>query len=174
MYHMNQKQELNALVKECLTIALLELMKTKRIDEISITELIAKAGVSRNSFYRNFNGKRDVLEKRLEVLIREWGKSFEEKGDPNDLSDSLLRHYYRHRDFYLLLYRQGLSDMIHETVRKACRVDDSQTNVERYFKSMFAGMIWGWIGEWMRQGMPESPEEIGLLASRLHAYEKKT
>lgn len=76
----------------------------------------------------------------------------------------LLKHFYKHKDFYLLLYRQGLSDLIYENLRTACKLDESQSNLERYAKSMFAGLLFGWLDEWMRQGMPESPDELILLA----------
>lgn len=56
--------------------------------------------------------------------------------------------------------------MIHETIRAACKLDEAESNLERYAKSMFAGMIWGWIDEWMRQGMPETPDELNLLTTQ--------
>ena len=58
--------------------------------------------------------------------------------------------------------------MIYETIRSACKLDEAQNNIERYFKSMIAGMIWGWIDEWMRQGMPEDPDEIALLSAQMN------
>ena len=165
---MNKKQEANAFVKECITTALLRMMETMPFDEIAITDLVKKAGVGRVSFYRNFESKKDVLEKHLVLLIKEWGKEFEALGDPQKFSDTLLRHYYKYKDFYLLLYRQGLAEMIYETIRSACKLDEAQNNIERYFKSMIAGMIWGWIDEWMRQGMPEDPDEIALLSAQMN------
>lgn len=170
---MNKKQEANAFVKECITTALLIMMKTQNIDDIFVTDLIAKAGVARNSFYRNFASKKDVLSKHLIILIQEWGKEFEDRCDPAYFSESLLKHYYKYKDFYLLLYRQGLSDMIYETIRAACKLDEAQNNIQRYFLSMIAGMIWGWVDEWMRKGMPESPEEIVLLTSQLNKEQPK-
>lgn len=170
---MNKKQETNAFVKECITTALLQMMEKQSIDDISIVDLIKKAGVSRNSFYRNFGGKKDVLAKHLIRLIQEWGKEFEDRGDPSYFSESLLKHYYKYKDFYLMLYRQGLSDMIYETIRAACKLDEAQNNIHRYCLSMFAGMIWGWVDEWMRKGMPESPEEIALLTSQLNKEQQK-
>lgn len=167
MYHMNKKQEANAFVKECITTALIQMMETQSIDDISIIDLIKRAGVSRNSFYRNFESKRDVLEKHLVILIQEWGKEFEDRGDMNSFSETLLKHYYKYKDFYLLLYRQGLSTMIYENLRAACKLDEAQSNLERYGKSMFAGMLFGWLDEWMRQGMPESPDELILLTAQI-------
>lgn len=55
---MNKKQETNAFVKECITEALLKLMNEKAISDITITELVERAGVARASFYRNFASKK--------------------------------------------------------------------------------------------------------------------
>ena len=163
---MNKKQEANAFVKECITTALLQMMENTPFEDIAITDLVKKAGVGRVSFYRNFESKKDVLAKHLVILLEEWGKEFEALGDPNKFSDSLVRHYYKHKDVYLMLYKQGLSDMIYETIRGAMKLHEAQHNLERYAKSMIAGMIWGWVDEWMRQGMPESPDEIAMLTSQ--------
>ena len=168
MYHTNKKQEANAFVKECITTALLQMMENTPFEDIAITDLVKKAGVGRVSFYRNFESKKDVLAKHLVILLEEWGKEFEALGDPNKFSDSLVRHYYKHKNVYLMLYKQGLSDMIYETIRGAMKLHEAQHNLERYAKSMIAGMIWGWADEWMRQGMPESPDEIAMLTSQIN------
>lgn len=101
--------------------------------------------------------KEDVIKKQLLQLIQEWEKDYEGKNDPTYFSESLLRHYYKHKDFYLLLYNQGLSNMILEALRVSVKLEEANNNLERYAKSMIAGMIWGWVDEWMRQGMPETP-----------------
>ena len=90
---MNKKQETNLFVKECITEALLLLMKGNSLSEISITEIVERAGVARVSFYRNFSSKEDVIKKHLGILICEWGKEFEEKGDPGYFAESLLKHF---------------------------------------------------------------------------------
>lgn len=158
----------NAYVIEHINQAFFKLLEDKSINDISISEICDMAGVGRMSFYRNYQSKKDILEKHLMELIQEWGKEFEAQGDPNYFSESFLKHYYKYKDFYLLLYRQGLSDMIYETIRTACKLDEAENNVERYVKSMVAGMIWGWIDEWLRQGMPETPDELILLTSQLN------
>ena len=118
---MNKKQELNAFIKECITTALIGMMDRKAFDNITITELVKEAGVSRVSFYRNFESKKDVLEKYMDILINEWGKDFEEQNDPSYLSESLVRHYYKYKEFYSLLYKHDLSYMIYENLRKATK-----------------------------------------------------
>ncbi len=34
-------------------------------------------------------------------------------------------------------------------------------------------MIWGWTDEWMRQCIPETPEEIVLLTAQLNKEQPK-
>lgn len=164
---MNKKQELNMFIKECITNALIKQMKIKPFHKITITDLVKVAGVSRVSFYRNFKSKQDVLEKHLIILIQEWGKDFEERGEIEYFSESLLNHYYKYKDFYLLLYNQGLSSLIYDNLRSACKIDESQNNIERYSKSLVAGSIFGWVDEWMRQGMKETPQEIIKLTQKI-------
>ena len=146
----------NAYVIEHINEALLGLLKEKSLNEISISEICETAGVGRMSFYRNYESKED-----------------EGKNDPTYFSESLLRHYYKHKDFYLLLYNQGLSNMILEALRVSVKLEEANNNLERYAKSMIAGMIWGWVDEWMRQGMPETPEEIVLLTAQLNKEQPK-
>lgn len=158
----------NAYVIDHINEALFGLLEEKTLNDISISEICETAGVGRMSFYRNYESKEDVVEKRLLQLIQEWGKDFEDKADPSYFSESLLRHFYKHKSFYLLIYKQGLSNLILETLRAAVKLNDAKNNFERYTKSMIAGMIWGWVDEWMRQGMPETPEEIVLLTAQLN------
>lgn len=157
----------NRYVIEHITAAIIELMGKYPFDEISISQICQEAQVGRASFYRNFESKQDILEKHLVVLIQEWGKEFEDRAEINAFSETLLRHYYKYKDFYLLLYRHGLSAMIYDNLRAACKLDEAQSNPERYGKSMFAGMLFGWLDEWMRQGMPESPDELILLTAQI-------
>ena len=65
----NSNEELNKITKSSLQTALIYLMNKKDFAEITITELVKKAGVSRMAFYRNYNSKEDILEKlKVEVI----------------------------------------------------------------------------------------------------------
>lgn len=54
-------EESNRITRECLQTALVLLLKEKRLEEITITELVKRSGVSRTAFYRNYNTKEDIL-----------------------------------------------------------------------------------------------------------------
>lgn len=53
--------EANRITRESICTALLELMKTTEFKKISISELVRRAGVSRQSFYRNYKTKEDIV-----------------------------------------------------------------------------------------------------------------
>ena len=69
-------------LKECMGTALLELMKEKPMEKISIEEMTAKADVGRSTYFRYFKTKDEVLvfkilclwnrfsEKRLDVYLK--------------------------------------------------------------------------------------------------------
>ena len=153
MYHMNKKQEANAFVKECITTALIKMMQEHSFGSISITNLVEFAGVARVSFYRNFTSKEDVIKQHLDFLIQKWGAEYEKTGSPDTFSESLANHYYKYRDFYLLLYRHNLSAMIYENIREALHIDSVDEQNERFRRAVWAGAIFGWLDEWARQGM---------------------
>lgn len=62
--------ESNILTKKCLKKALLNILLKKSFEDITITEITKRAGVSRVSFYRNYDSKESLLSE----LYKESGK----------------------------------------------------------------------------------------------------
>lgn len=63
-------KESRKLTRESLETALLLLLEKKPLNQITISELVAKAGVSRNAFYRNYKSKEAILESILTQIVR--------------------------------------------------------------------------------------------------------
>ena len=53
--------------KECVVSALKNLLKEKSYDDITLSEIAEKAGVSRNAIYRNFETK-DKMIKAIRII----------------------------------------------------------------------------------------------------------
>jgi AcrR family transcriptional regulator len=47
--------------QDYLTEALFQLLEKKSLEEIKVTELVTRAGVSRMAFYRNYQGLEDII-----------------------------------------------------------------------------------------------------------------
>lgn len=160
---MNKKQETNEFVKECITTALLQMLKKQSFESISITELTKKAGVGRVSFYRNFESKEDIIRKHLGILIKEWGNKFKKNGSPETLVESLFSHYYKHKELFILLYRRGLAHISLQNVLDVCGPTEEQDNLTAYTRAWFCHGLYGWIEEWFKRGMVETPTEMANL-----------
>ena len=169
---MNKKQEANEFVKECITTVLLQMMEKQSFESISITELTKKAGVGRVSFYRNFESKEDVIRQYLGKLIKAWGTEFERSENPN-LIESLFSHYYKHRALFTLLYRSGLAHISLQNVLDVCGPTSDQDNMAAYTRAWFCHGLYGWIEEWFKRGMSETPTEMAKLWEQAQPLNKE-
>ena len=167
--NMNNEQK-NSYVRKQITATLIDLLKKKSLSEISISELTDKAGIGRVSFYRNYQGKEDILKEESNRLIREWGKLYESNPEsaPETLFPSLFDFYRDHKDFYTTLYNAGLSSIMMETIIGTIQIKPDMKNLEAYMKSFWAYGIYGWLLEWIKRGMPESGKELSALFSMAH------
>ena len=64
--------EANRITRESICTAFLEIIMTKDFDDISISEIVRRAGVSRQSFYRNY-GSKEALHVFLGISIKLCG-----------------------------------------------------------------------------------------------------
>ena len=59
-----------------ITNTLLELLNDRELSDINIGEITEKAEVSRNSFYRNYTDKEDIIKKYIFQLLSEWNEEW--------------------------------------------------------------------------------------------------
>ena len=58
----------NVFAKDCIATALIKLMKQKKYEDITITDIANTAGVSRVTYYRNYNSKEDIITHHMDEL----------------------------------------------------------------------------------------------------------
>ena len=171
---MKDKITLNETIREAISIALIHLMKTKSFSEISISEITRVAGVSRSSFYRNFDSIEDVAVGYINRIYREYFK--EKPVNPNSYKKSaflpFLKERYvfieQHKDVFRVLYKNGilystLMKMDSETKKQFLIADIDES---RYFSAMIMSFSAGVIEEWVAGGMKESPGELSEITKR--------
>lgn len=155
----------NSYVRKQITNALIGLLGEKEFKDISVSEITRTAQVGRISFYRNYAEKEDILRQHIKALLKKWQESFDRSGgnDINEMWGSLFGHFTENRDFYLLLYRQGLSLLLLDSVKAICGPKKEQGNLEAYFAAFMSHGLYGWIDEWFARGMKESAETMAQL-----------
>ena len=162
---MIRKNEAHDAVMESLTQALLLLMEQKPLAQINISELCEKAGVSRVSFYRNFDSMEQILLQHFIRCTDDWWADFKKK-DSAAMSESfwseLLEQYRKNKRLVQLLYENGVSHIIKEHIFACCAPDSAPDEIEGYARAMLAGTLYGLIDEWIRRGMKELPPDFSI------------
>ena len=153
----------NAYVVEQLTAALLELLKEKPLEEISVSQLCEKAGVGRTSFYRNFQEKEDILRSHIYHLFKEWTGRLGDGAPLDRLILAMFTHFEARRDFYTLLSKQGLVPLLKDVILERCGFRPDQEAVNAYASAFAAYSLYGWVEVWFRRGMRESAAEMAEL-----------
>ena len=162
---MARKNEAHDAVVESLTQALLLMMEQKPLAQINISELCEKAGVSRVSFYRNFDSMEQILLQHFIRCTDDWWADFKKK-DSAAMSESfwseLLEQYRKNKRLVQLLYENGVSHIIKEHIFACCAPESARDELEGYSRALLAGALYGQIDEWIRRGMQELPDNFGF------------
>ncbi len=162
---MAKKNELHDIVIESLTEALLQIMREKPLDKINVSELCERAGVSRVSYYRNYNSMQDILIKQLTKCTDSWWEGFSQK--PIDefyrtFLTELLAQYLENEKLIRLLYQNDASVILKEHIFSCCGSAAEINDESAYSRAVLAGAIYGLVDEWIRRGMGELPNGFSL------------
>ncbi len=103
--------------QEYLVHALMQLTRSKPLSSISVTELTNRAGVSRMTYYRNYNSMSEILTRYLDGIFESYKRDVAGFGNPgkyNDYHIVLLcsQYFHTHKDFILCLLRCGMGDLL--------------------------------------------------------------
>lgn len=162
----------NIQVKQDMYKALLRLMGNKPFSSIAVSDITSEAGVSRMSFYRNYNAIEDILTEHLEEVVEEYrAKELEE---PDTGSERVFyerkymlrcfRFFYLHREFIDALITAGMGDLflakITEYLIQKWIDAEKGTREENLMISAFAGAIYNMYREWSKGDFLELPEDV--------------
>lgn len=157
--------------------ALMQLLETKPMSEITVTDITDKAGVSRMSYYRNYSSKEAILIDHLDeifknyiALVREWnygGSCFE-----YDFLLQCFRYFNRHQEFLACLLKSGMGGLLlsHQTkfiIDFFC--PDREDTLLFYKMQALSGSIFSTYIAWLDRKNRESPEEMARIVCAIYA-----
>ena len=169
--------------KAMLRAALTELLKTKPVNEISVTELTRKADVNRGTFYGHYKDIFDMVEQLENEMSQEFSALLQ--AYPADALKHGLRPILR--DVFAFLQRYGdmaaallerdrdtrfleqLKGMVAERVSLEWgRLYQFGNPREQAFcLSFLVGGVVGLIQSWLEGGRKETPEELAALSEAM-------
>ncbi len=149
----NNNIESNRVTREAIQGALYLLMEKRAYEEITITDIIQKSGVSRSALYRNYKTKEDIIRDivddfmtQFEVhqsnsLHRNWSFGFQFFLDNKKSLDVIIKAGME----YVLL------DKLNENLRYAPDTPD-------LIQAMNNGLIFNVLMYWTKCGMPDEAD----------------
>ncbi|WP_267379621.1 TetR/AcrR family transcriptional regulator [Bacillus sp. GM_Baccil_2] len=165
-------KDINEVTKEAIYIALLQLMKKKDFQKITITDITNRAGVSRMAFYRNFQSKGEILADRLDDLFKEYYGGILLKGvsSPHDFSVSFFVYFRNHSG----LVKAMLQAQLHTELRSKFNqyVENIYTNIYKnqsinsYEIKFLVGGILNILINWIESNMKESNEDMAKIIEK--------
>ena len=149
-----------------ITDALFELLKTKELSQITVTELIKKAGVCRASFYRNFYLTEDVIRQYGIAMYAEINRRI--PLDLNGIYEHILAvntYLFSERERLMLIERRGLYHLLEEPILQQCMYQMQRLDAwdNRYQAEFYAGATTHLLRAWVRNDCAESPDEISRI-----------
>ncbi len=164
-------------LKKCLRESYFSLLKEKSMANISVSEIVKLAGLSRMSFYRYYQTKDDIVRQYIDDSFLEFMKELASNLDKDvQVSAVLLFSYFRSNKIQMkTLIEQGLFYLFFESFSRFLQefniVIDSQPNVPEehihYYYQYTSGGILNLIEGWIRGDMKESDEEMALILRKI-------
>ena len=153
--------------KEYMAYSLIDLMKTKDFETITIKEITKNAHVNRSTYYRNFKSKEDILKFQLRKITEEYINKFEsveEKTEKNHIY-TILNTYNEHRVFFLTIQESKqlyiLQQVYLDYLQDNIHITSSKEELYKLYHNI--GGVYNFIICWIENGMDENLEELTEL-----------
>ncbi len=142
----------------------IELLQTKELNEISVSDICKRAGLNRTTFYANYTdiyGLADAIRDKLEAAVSDLYKDEITHGFNSHDYLKLFRHIKENQIFYQTYFKLGYDNqykiIIYDT--DLARTHFQNKFVEYHMEFFKAGITQA-IKLWLKNGCKESPEDI--------------
>jgi len=176
---MNNKKESTTFVRKCIVDALLILMNEKEFDEISITEICNKAGVSRMAYYRNYYTKKDIIIEYLKDISEDFKKESHSWQLKNEYTNKnvirfLFTYFEKYAYFIKTLRKANLSGLLQECLNyyleNETNMIKNKDSYEKYHMYSYAGALYNVYMKWIDNDMQETIDEMTEIFYKANKY----
>ena len=144
----------NFRAKDFIVQALFKLIDSKNYDEITITDIAKKAGVTRISFYRNFESKEDILRQEMK---KRYG-TLKPTKDTEFSIRFMFEFFNQNKDLISVLFKSKKEVLLLELIESD---NITQLPLEvAYSVATVNYLLLGWANVWYQRGMVDSTEDI--------------
>mgnify|MGYP003290921758 CR=1 FL=1 len=149
--------------QEKLERAFIELLQTRQVKDITVSDLIKSTGLNRSTFYANYLDIFDLANKTRETLEQDFSNLFADYDYSNERSGALkmFRHIKENQLFYQTYFKLCYDDkhLISICDPKRAEMEHVSENL-KYHIEFFRNGLNAIIKLWLAGGCKESPEEM--------------
>ena len=160
----NNKRRRNSQAK--IERAFVELLQTRDIKEITVSDIIKLTGLNRSTFYANYVDISDLADKTRQQLESEFSNLFAEYDYFNDRSgaEKMFTHIKENQLFYQTYFKLCYDDkhLISIYDPKRAEQEHIDSNI-KYHIEFFRNGLNAIIKLWLAGGCKESPEEMAAV-----------
>ena len=143
---------------------LVELLQTKELNQISVSDICKRAGLNRSTFYANYvdiYGLADAIREKLEDQVAELYKDEIEQGFNSNNYLLLFQHIAQNQIFYRTYFKLGYDEKykILAYVYNLAKKHFDNRFIE-YHMEFFKSGLTKIIKLWLQNGCKETPEEM--------------
>jgi len=166
--------------RDTLGDALVALMHEKNFDEITVQDLLDRAGVGRSTFYVHYRDKQDLFISDVEDFFENFSTALKRDGaSPNRLLPvkELFMHIRQVREFYSAVVNSGKMNDVQALGRGFFarsideRLQKADLEIEPVRRSAhahaLAGSFFSLLDWWIDKGMKADPTEMDELFHRM-------
>ena len=145
--------------------AFIELIQTRNVEEVTITDICSITGLNRSTFYANYLDIYDLVDKIKIKMINDFFEVYKDEATNQYHSYDFLKLFYHIKDnklFYKTYFKLNfdLTDSVKYIDSKEIeRFHADSKNIEYHIEFFKAGLN-AIIKKWLNGGCKEPPEEI--------------
>ena len=154
--------------------ALMKLLQTKPYRRITVSQVCDFAGVSRPTFYKNFDSMDAVVRFRLLQLKKVYDRDHSSSGDICAHLTDFYTFVRSNPEIDLLLTKGKLFPIFEEIVREdyqahltSMKGKTLNRTVPAYLPGYLSATVVSLLQKWVESGYRQTPEQMGELASKL-------
>lgn len=150
-------------LKECLSDALIRLMREKPFDKISINEMAKEAGVNRSTWFRNYTSKSEALTFKFVQLWNRWSDEHAiavRSRFTLDNAKDFFQFNYEIKHILQVVYSADMQSAIYDAFYQIMMPQYGANARECYEARFYSYGLFGLLDEWVWRGFKESVEEM--------------
>ena len=153
-------------LKECLSDALIQLMREKDFEKISIKEIADTAGVGRATWFRNYTSKNEALTFKFVQVWKRWADEHAiAVRDRFDLANAknVFQFNYEIKHILEIVYTSNMQSAIYDAFYQVMMPQYGANAKECYQARFYSYGLFGLLDEWIKRGFKESVEEMVIF-----------